>query len=100
VYEQRGTPDNWNLVVVTDIANPTEALLTDSGSGPHDNILFSVGDSGSGESFPCSIPSAHVECCQDTDCGPSEQFTKRCVNRQCICFAARTFTLTWFGSKF
>jgi hypothetical protein len=99
MFEQRGTPDNWTLVVVADKQNRTEAILTDSGSGQRVNISFSVGDAISIDTFQCSTPHAYFECCQDSDCAPSEQSTKRCVNRQCISNTARTFTLTWFGSK-
>ena len=100
VYEQRGTPDNWSLEVVTDKVDGAQTFLTDSGSGPRNDITFVVGDSVSIDTIDCSTADDYVECCQDIDCGTNEQYTKRCINRQCITEAARTFTLTWFGSKF
>jgi hypothetical protein len=100
MFEQRGTPDNWELVVVADKQNRTEAFSTDSGSGQRVNISFSVGDAVSTDTVQCSTPHAYFECRQDSDCAPSEQATKRCVNRQCISNNARTIRLTWFGSKF
>jgi hypothetical protein len=87
-------------VVVADKQNCTEAILTDAGSGQRVNISFSVGDAVSIDTVQCSTPHAYFECSQDSDCAPSEQSTKRCVNRQCISNTARTITLTWFGSKF
>jgi uncharacterized protein YfaP (DUF2135 family) len=99
VFEKRGLPDNWSLEVVTDKEDGAQAFLTDSGIGPRNDITFYVGDSESIDSGKCSID-PFMECCEDVDCGASEQFTTRCVNRQCITEAARRFTLTWFGSKF
>ena len=100
VYEQRGTPDSWSLEVVTDKVDGAQAFLTDSGSGPRNDITFFVGDSVSIDTVECSTANTYDECCQDIDCGTNEQYPKRCINRQCITEAARTFTLTWFGSKF
>jgi hypothetical protein len=47
----------------------------------------------------CSITDAHTECCVNEDCIVTDAFAKRCVNRQCITEGARTFTLSWTGSK-
>jgi hypothetical protein len=100
VYEQRGTLDNWNLLVLTERVEGAQQLLSDSGNGPRDDITFFLGDSttiGSGE---CSLDSEYFECCLDSDCDTTGQFMQNCVNRQCITAGVRTFTLTWLGGKF
>jgi hypothetical protein len=96
-YEERGSPDSWTIEVFT-AAGESVPVFVETHTGSQSDIVFSFGD------FPtppnvCSIEDAQTECCSTEDCISTGAFAKRCVNRQCITEGARTFTLSWTGSK-
>lgn len=95
-WEERGSADAWKVEVFT-AASSTVPVFVTTGTGNRDDILFDFGEAGvSVKDDICSTSNIRTECCFDTDCDGSNQ---RCANRQCVTTAARTFTLTWSGSK-
>ena len=99
-YEERGLPDDWTIEVFT-AAGAAVPVFVKKSTGTQRDILFSFGDVLTlPNSDVCSVEDAQTECCIDEDCIVTDDFAKRCVNRQCITEGARTFTLSWTGSKF
>jgi hypothetical protein len=95
-WEERGSPDAWKVEVFTADGGSVPVIVT-TGTGNRGDILFDFGEFGV---YPiddvCSTSNIRTECCSDGDCSGSNQ---RCANRQCVTTGARSFTLSWSGSK-